>query len=187
MALTTRPPRLRLRAVALAAAVAATLALSVDHLWAGAPSVTGGGAAGDVRSGPVPVPEPPTGTASAGGLTRGTRAAYRAAAAAMRADGIEMILNSGYRSRAEQQELYEQAIAKYGSPEEARVWVLPPEESQHVRGVAVDVGPRQAARWLDRHGARYGLCRTMEWEWWHFEYDLEWQRAGSCPPPRRRS
>jgi D-alanyl-D-alanine dipeptidase len=66
------------------------------------------------------------------------------------------------------------------------VWVLPPDESHHVRGTAVDIAPRQAARWLDRHGARYGLCRTMEWEWWHFEYDAAWQRAGHCPQPQRR-
>jgi LAS superfamily LD-carboxypeptidase LdcB len=134
----------------------------------------------------VPVPEPPTGTAGTGGLTPGTLRAYRAAAAAMSADGIELTLTSGFRSRAEQQQLYEQAIDKYGSPDAARVWVLPPQESQHVRGVAVDVAPREAARWLDEHGARFGLCRTMDWEWWHFEYDAGWQRAGSCPPPRRR-
>jgi D-alanyl-D-alanine carboxypeptidase len=133
-----------------------------------------------------PVPQAPTGTAGTDGLTRGTRRAYGAAASAMRADGIGITLTSGHRSAAVQEQLYRQAIEKYGSVEEARVWVLPPDESRHVRGVAVDVAPKQAARWLDRNGARFGLCRTMEWEWWHFEYDAAWDRADDCPPPRRR-
>ncbi len=184
MALPTRPPLLRTRAVVVAVVAAVALAVSVDHLWDG--DVALGAAAGDVRIAAVPAPEPPTGTAPTDGLTPGTRRAFRAAAAAMQADGIELTLSSGYRSAAEQQQLYEQAIEKYGSPEAARVWVLPPAESRHVRGVAVDVAPREAARWLDEHGARFGLCRTMDWEWWHFEYDAGWQRAGTCPPPRRR-
>lgn len=133
-----------------------------------------------------PVPQAPSGTAGTDGLTRGTRRAYDAAAAAMRAQGIGMTLTSGHRSAAVQEQLYRQAIEKYGSAEKARVWVLPPDESKHVRGVAVDVAPRRAARWLDRNGARFGLCRTMAWEWWHFEYDAAWDRADDCPPPRRR-
>ena len=64
--------------------------------------------------------------------------------------GVELLVNSGWRSRAHQERLYEEAIAKYGSPEVARRWVLPPDESAHVQGKAVDVGPPAAARWLER-------------------------------------
>lgn len=44
-----------------------------------------------------------------------------------------------------------------------------PTTSAHVSGDAVDVGPSDAAAWLTRHGARYGLCRTYDNEPWHFE------------------
>ena len=136
--------------------------------------------------GAVPqAPTGPAGTAGISGLTAGTRRAFLDAQAAMAAQGLHMTLTSGYRSPAEQAELYRQAIAKYGSPEAAAVWVLPPSQSQHVRGVAVDVAPQDAARWLDAHGSSYGLCRTMEWEWWHFEYRAGWRSSG-CPPMRRR-
>ena len=51
------------------------------------------------------------------GLNRGTRRAFLDAQAAMAAQGLHMTLTFGYRSPAEQAELYRQAIAKYGSPE----------------------------------------------------------------------
>jgi hypothetical protein len=55
----------------------------------------------------------------------------------------------------------------------------------HVRGLAVDVGDGPAADWLDGHGARFGLCRTLAWEWWHFEWRRAWQASSSCPRPAR--
>jgi len=174
---------------ALVAVVATAVSLSVAHAvrsddpWTAFPSSE---AAVDGTGAAAVVPQAPTGTAGTDGLTRGTRRAYDAARSAMRREGIEVTLTSGHRSAAVQEQLYRQAIDKYGSPEAARVWVLPPDESMHVRGVALDIAPKRAARWLDRHGARFGLCRTMQWEWWHFEYDAAWQRAADCPPPRKR-
>ncbi len=88
---------------------------------------------------------------------------------AARAAGLDLQVTSGFRSTATQQRLYGQAIAKYGSPEMARRWVLPPTESAHVKGQAVDVGPRAAAAWLEKRGVRYGICRRYVNEWWHFE------------------
>jgi LAS superfamily LD-carboxypeptidase LdcB len=79
-------------------------------------------------------------------------------------------LTSGRCGVAEQQRLFEQAIEKYGSIAEASKWVLPPADSAHVRGTAMDVRPFAGAGWLDRHGARYGLHGTFAHEWWHFEY-----------------
>jgi zinc D-Ala-D-Ala carboxypeptidase len=102
--------------------------------------------------------------------------AISAAAAA----GVELRVTSGYRSPAEQQKLYDAAIRKYGSPEAASHWVLPPDQSAHVRGQAVDVGPRAGARWLERHGAKFGLCRRYDNEWWHFEL-LAPADGGVCP------
>ncbi len=53
----------------------------------------------------------------------------------------------------------------------------------HVRGLAVDVGDGPAADWLDAEGARFGLCRTLAWEWWHFEWRASWEQEQWCPGP----
>ena len=97
-----------------------------------------------------------------------SRAIGRAQIAAQGA-GLDLQVTSGFRSVQTQQRLYDQAIAKYGSSQSARRWVLPPAESAHVRGLAVDVGPPAAAAWLEKHGVRFGLCRRYVNEGWHFE------------------
>jgi D-alanyl-D-alanine carboxypeptidase len=184
--LATRRRRARLAAIAVVLVLAAAGTVVAVRAVNPPPSAGPGTAGEDLPAEPKgAVPRAPTGTADTAGLAAGTRRAYLAARAAMAAQGLRMTLTSGYRSEATQDELYRQAIAKYGSPEAARIWVLPPSESQHVRGVAVDIAPREAAHWLDDQGVRYGLCRTMEWEWWHFEYRDSWRTSG-CPPMRRR-
>ena len=97
-----------------------------------------------------------------------SRSIARAQTAA-RTAGLDLQVTSGFRGAATQQRLYDQAIAKYGSPQTARRWVLPPAESAHVKGLAVDVGPPAAAAWLEKNGVRYGLCRRYLNEGWHFE------------------
>lgn len=95
--------------------------------------------------------------------------AFTKAQAAAAAEGVQLTITSGYRTAAHQQELYEEAIGKYGSPQAARQWVLPPSESAHVRGQAIDVGPPAGAEWLQRNGVRFGLCQVYANEAWHFE------------------
>ena len=58
-----------------------------------------------------------------------------------------------------------------------------PDKSMHVKGLAIDVGDGPAADWLSKEGARFGLCRTLAWEWWHFEWRERWETAGECPAP----
>lgn len=94
-------------------------------------------------------------------------------------DGTELLVNSGWRSTALQQRLFEDAVETYGDVEEARRWVSTPEESKHVTGEAVDVGLWDAADWLDEHGHRWGLCRIYDNEPWHFELAAE--PGGTCP------
>jgi zinc D-Ala-D-Ala carboxypeptidase len=94
--------------------------------------------------------------------------ALRQAATDAAADGIEIVVDSGWRSRAYQEQLLRQAVLKYGSLEEAARWVATPNTSAHVAGAAVDVGPSGAA-WLSEHGAAYGLCQIYANEPWHFE------------------
>lgn len=113
-------------------------------------------------------PGPPL-RAAEGGLEPGLQDALRRATLAASRDRIEMQVNSGWRSAADQERLLEEAIAKYGSRAAAARWVASPEKSEHVAGRAIDVGPAKAATWLANHGAAYGLCRVYRNEPWHFE------------------
>lgn len=96
-------------------------------------------------------------------------AAVRSAATAAAADGVRVHVNSGWRSAAYQQVLRQDAVAEYGSEEEAARWVATPENSEHVSGDAVDLGPVAAQDWLSRNGAEFGLCQIYANERWHFE------------------
>nr|WP_157344733.1 M15 family metallopeptidase [Nocardioides sp. MAH-18] len=105
--------------------------------------------------------------------------ALTAATADARADGVTLVVNSGWRSRAHQQRLFDEAVRTYGSEEEARRYVSTPEASAHVTGDALDIGPTEAAEWLSRHGAAYGLCQVFANEVWH--YELATTPGGACP------
>jgi hypothetical protein len=106
--------------------------------------------------------------------------AIRRAATDAAEDGVEFELNSGWRSAAYQERLLREAVAQYGSPEEAARWVATAKTSAHVSGDAVDIGPSDAAAWLSEHGAHYGLCRIYRNEPWHFELRPEATGQG-CP------
>lgn len=109
------------------------------------------------------------------------RKAVQKAARAMRADDIRMYVTTGWRSRRYQQQLLDNAVDKYGSLEQAREYVATPDESRHVTGDAVDLGPADADDWLIRKGYRYGLCQTLANEKWHFE--LATDPGTRCPAP----
>jgi D-alanyl-D-alanine carboxypeptidase len=96
-------------------------------------------------------------------------------------DGIEIDVNSGWRSAAYQERLLDEAISRYGSQKEAARWVGTPETSAHVSGDAVDIGPSRAIAWLSRRGAMYGLCQIYRNEPWHFELRSTVIEHG-CPP-----
>lgn len=113
------------------------------------------------------------------GLTPALALAYTAASTEARREGVSMWITSGKRSYAEQQAMWRDGVAQYGSAAAARRWVLPPAESTHVSGRAIDVGPRAGAAWLQANGAAWGLCRTFDNEWWHFE--LVRVPGGVCP------
>jgi zinc D-Ala-D-Ala carboxypeptidase len=107
--------------------------------------------------------------------------ALRQAATEAADDGVEFYVNSGWRSRAYEEHLFDEAVAKYGSAEEAARWVATPTTSAHVSGDAVDIGPSDAAAWLSEHGAEYGLCQIYGNEPWHYELRPEAIDHG-CPP-----
>jgi hypothetical protein len=92
---------------------------------------------------PTLVPSP-----SARGLDPRLARALAAARSAARKAGFSLVVNSGYRTWAKQQRMYDAAVRTYGSAWAARKWVLPPAESTHVRGLALDLGTPAAAPWL---------------------------------------
>jgi hypothetical protein len=106
-------------------------------------------------------------------------AALRRAATDAADDGVDFHVDSGWRSRAYQQHLLDEAISKYGSEAEAARWVATPDTSAHVSGDAVDIGPSGAA-WLSAHGSAYGLCRIYGNEPWHYELRPDAVTRG-CP------
>ena len=107
--------------------------------------------------------------------------ALRDAAADASDDGVVFDLNSGWRSPAYQERLLREAVAEYGSAQEAARWVATADTSPHVSGDAVDIGPSDATAWLSEHGSGYGLCQIYGNEPWHFELRLEAVDRG-CPP-----
>ena len=113
-------------------------------------------------------------------LDPGLLRALRQAATDAARDGIEIVVNSGWRSREYQKQLLREAVAKYGSEKEAARWVATADTSSHVSGDAVDIGPSRATAWLSRHGAEYGLCRIYRNEPWHYELRPEAIDDG-CP------
>jgi D-alanyl-D-alanine carboxypeptidase len=95
--------------------------------------------------------------------------ALRSAATAAEGEGVQMYVDSGWRSRRYQEQLFRDAVAKYGSAEQAARWVARPGTSAHEAGQAVDLGPSDATSWLSQRGAGYGLCQIYGNEPWHFE------------------
>lgn len=115
-----------------------------------------------------------------GGLDPDLLDALRRTAADAAADGLGLRVNSGWRSPEYQQRLLQDAVAEYGSQEEAARWVSTVETSAHVSGDAVDIGPSSVAAWLSEHGAAHGLCQTYTNESWHYELRPEAVDDG-CP------
>ncbi len=107
--------------------------------------------------------------------------ALRRAATDAAVDGVEFVVDSGWRSREYQERLLHEAVSEYGSEEEAARWVATPDTSAHVSGDAVDIGPVDATAWLSVHGARYELCQIYGNEPWHYERRPEAIVHG-CPP-----
>ena len=95
--------------------------------------------------------------------------ALRQAAIDAADNGVELSVESGWRSAEYQERLLREAVSRYGSEAEAARWVATPNTSAHVSGDAVDIGPSGAAAWLSEHGAEYGLCQIYGNEPWHYE------------------
>jgi Transglycosylase SLT domain/D-alanyl-D-alanine carboxypeptidase len=136
-----------IRVVASAVAEAAAPASS----WTGMPSQgVGGGYSGPLvyRDGEAMRPD------VAAGYDRMGAAAKRA--------GLDLVVVSGFRSDAEQAELF----ARHPDPR----WVAPPGHSLHRCATELDLGPSAAYGWLQAHAGSFGFLRRYPWEPWHFGY-----------------
>jgi D-alanyl-D-alanine carboxypeptidase len=109
-------------------------------------------------------------------------AAVQKAADAAKAQGVDLRINSGWRSAGFQQRLFDDAVRTYGSVDVARQFVASADVSKHVVGQAVDIAPIEADQWLIRNGAPFGLCQIYANELWHFELAVD--RQGNCPSLR---
>ena len=83
---------------------------------------------------------------------------------AARSDGVTLLITSGYRSDAEQAELFR----RHPDPR----WVAPPGKSLHRYGTELDLGPRSAYGWLAANAERFHFVQRYQWEAWHFGYTL---------------
>ena len=182
----TRHRRQRRRRLAVAALLAVPAALAATRLLAGASTEPAGATSIATTTTPSALGDPSLPRSpEPDGLHPGLLAAFAEAQAAAAEAGHELTITSGFRTAAEQAALLRDEVAERGSLEEALWWVFPPDRSMHVQGLAIDVGDEAAAAWLADAGARFGLCRTLAWEWWHFEWRERWEAGRACPAPAR--
>ncbi len=177
-----RHRRVRRRRAALAASVAVPAALLAAHLGGDA-TVAPASATSATSASASSTSSDDTATAAPSALQSGLVDAFGRAQADAAGSGYHLTITSGFRTAAEQAALLDAEVVERGSLEEAQRWVFPPDRSMHVQGLAIDVGDGPAADWLAEGGAAYGLCRTLSWEWWHFEWRERWEAAGACPSP----
>jgi hypothetical protein len=102
------------------------------------------------------------------GMRPDVAVAYDQMVAAARADGVVLVVVSGFRSDAEQAELF----AANPDP----TWVAPPGQSLHRCATELDLGPSSAYGWLAVNATRFGFIQRYSWEAWHYGYE-----AGPAP------
>jgi len=89
------------------------------------------------------------------GMRPDVGAAFDRMALAARADGIALLVVSGFRSDAEQAALF----AAHPDPK----WVAPPGQSLHRCATELDLGPESAYGWLAANASRFGFEQRYSW------------------------
>jgi Transglycosylase SLT domain/D-alanyl-D-alanine carboxypeptidase len=165
------PGRASFAPLRVEAVVRAELAVSRDPIAVEASAVAEAGTSNAA---------PPTSTASGGGyggplvfrqgegMRPDVAAAFDRMAAVAGRDGVVLVVNSGFRSDAEQAALF----AANPNPR----WVAPPGRSLHRCATELDLGPETAYGWLAANAGRFGFVQRYSWEAWHYGFT-----AG--PPP----
>jgi hypothetical protein len=91
-------------------------------------------------------------------------AAFDRMEAAARRDGVALVVAGGFRTNAEQAELF----ARHPDPR----WVAPPARSLHRLATELDLGPRTAYGWLAANAKRFHFTQRYSWEPWHYGFTL---------------
>lgn len=94
------------------------------------------------------------------GMRPDVAAAFDQMAADAAKDGLVLVVNSGFRSDAEQAALF----AANPDP----TWVAPPGKSLHRCATELDLGPESAYAWLADNATRFGFVQRYSWEAWHY-------------------
>lgn len=96
------------------------------------------------------------------GMRPDVAAAFDAMSAAASAAGVTLVINSAFRSDAEQAALF----AANPNP----TMVARPGTSLHRCGTELDLGPPSAYGWLAANATRFGFVQRYSWESWHYGY-----------------
>jgi hypothetical protein len=96
------------------------------------------------------------------GMRPDVAAAFDRMVAAASHAGISLLVNSAFRSDAEQAQLF----AANPDPQ----WVAPPGQSLHRCATELDLGPDSAYGWLAANAGRFGFLQRYSWEPWHYGY-----------------
>lgn len=151
------PVRLRGEAGLSARSVRAEAKVGIALSGAGSPvQATGGG-----YSGPLAIRQ-------GHGMRPDVASAFDLMASAAAASGVSLVINSGFRSDAEQARLFS------ANPDPR--WVAPPGRSLHRCATELDIGPPASYGWLATNAGRFGFTKRYSWEPWHFGFT-----AGPAP------
>lgn len=101
-----------------------------------------------------------------------TIAPYMALVAAAAGEGVEITINSGFRSYPEQKQLregFERGLPGFNT-------AAKPGFSKHQNGIAFDISVpggdgNPVYEWLKRNATAFGFVRTVSGEPWHWEWD----------------
>jgi peptidoglycan hydrolase-like protein with peptidoglycan-binding domain len=105
---------------------------------------------------------------------------FKAMVAEARAAGINLGVNSGWRSNEEQAELYRRYLNGTGNK------AAPPGYSNHQMGLSIDVGNvggynTRAYNWLRENAGRFGFVNDVAGEFWHWTYTRDPARLAAAP------
>ncbi len=118
-------------------------------------------------------------------VTAATRDAFVKMAAAAALDGIEIVVDSGYRSAAYQRQIYQRKMGEGDDFYDIARGVAPPGYSEHMLGTTLDLVPSKwtfsgtpADKWLRENGGEFAIIqsypqksdRGFTWEPWHWKY-----------------
>jgi D-alanyl-D-alanine carboxypeptidase len=132
-------------------------------------------------------------------------AALKSMIDAARADGVWIVLVSGFRDLATQHRLFEDRAAAHGSVEHAARSVAPPGYSEHHTGYAIDVTDAsglgfyafeqtEAFRWMQTHAHEFGFelsfpknnPQGIDYEPWHWRFVASPEAAKTFAAARSR-